>query len=106
MHELYLYELTESTISYGLISRRTFNYYKDIKLLTLQIKDYPDYQPRFFTWNRKYKWIGSPHHNVYNAPEPVKINKDIIHYEKEGKNRKELERQWSTMQQNTRRIYA
>jgi len=101
----YLPELAGNGTQYGLISRRTFNYYDDIGDPEKQIKDYPDRQPRFFTWNRKYKWIGSPHHNVYNAPEPTMIDKDIIHYEKEGKDRKALEQQWTAMQMNSRKIY-
>jgi hypothetical protein len=101
----YLPMLLESNIEYGVISRRTFSYYKDITDPHKQIKDYPDWQPRFFTWNRKFKWIGSPHHNVYNAPDPVRIQKDIIHFEKEGKDRGLLEMQWAKMHIATKRIY-
>ena len=102
----YLGALAERDIKYGLISRRTFNYYEDIKNPGKQIKDYPDYQPRCFTWNRRYKWVGSPHHNLYNVPEPVKIDKDIIHFEKEGKDRDALERQWADMDKKTKEIYT
>jgi ADP-heptose:LPS heptosyltransferase len=102
----YLPELAESTIAYGLISRKTFNYYSDITEESKRIKDYPDWQPRFFTWNRRFKWIGSPHHAIYNTPEPVMIQKDIIHFEKENKDRDALENKWATMQAKTRAIYA
>ena len=102
----YLYILAETEIHYGLISRRTFDYYKDIDNPKKQIKDYPDWQPRFFTWDRRYKWIGSPHHAVYNVPEPTMIQKDIIHFEKEGKDRDALERKWAKMQKETMKIYA
>ncbi len=107
-HELaqHLPVLIESNIDYGLISRRTFSFYDDINDPTKQIKDYPDYQPRFFKWNKEYKWIGSPHHEVYNCPDPVMIDKDIIHFESEGKNRVALERQWSTMQKASQEVYA
>lgn len=102
----YLYELAESNIVYGRISRRTFKMYADINDKTKQIKDYPDYQPRFYTWDRKFKWVGSPHHNIYNVPNPVKINKDIIHFEAEGKNREALEAEWSKMNKKTKVIYG
>jgi hypothetical protein len=101
----YLPELCGNGVKHGIISRRTFNFYNDISDPKKQIKDYPDYQPRFFTWNRRYKWIGSPHHNVYNAPDPIRVNKDIIHFEKEGKDRVALERQWAAMSAKTRDIY-
>jgi ADP-heptose:LPS heptosyltransferase len=101
----YLDELANSRIEYGVVSRRTFNYYSDIGDREKQIKDYPDYQPRFFTWNRRFKWVGSPHHKVYNVPEPVRIDRDIIHYEKEGKDRRALEKQWAAMQAKSRRVY-
>jgi ADP-heptose:LPS heptosyltransferase len=104
--EGYLPVLAESSIDYGLISRKTFNYYKDINDPGKAIKDYPDWQPRFFTWHRKYKWVGSPHHAIYNTPDPVFIEKDIIHFEKEGKDRDALEKKWAEMQQKTREIYA
>lgn len=102
----YLYEFVDSKIDYGQVSRRTFNYYADIRDLNKAIKDYPDYQPRLFTWNRKFKWACSPHHQVYNAPAPFKVNKDIIHFEKEGKDRDALEKQWSEMQAKTREVYG
>ena len=101
----YLPALAESNIEYGLISRRTFDYYKDITDKTKQIKDYPDYQPRFYTWNRRFKWLGSPHHNLYNVPDPVKIDKDIIHFEAEGKDRDALERRWAKMDAATKKVY-
>lgn len=102
----YLPTLAESEISYGLLSRRTFDYYNDINDPTKQIKDYPDYQPRFFTWQKHFKWVGSPHHNIYNCPEPIKINKDIIHFEKEAKDRNALENKWAIMEKATKEIYA
>ncbi len=102
----YLQELAESNIEYGVISRRTFDYYKDIDDPNKRIKDYPDYQPRFFTWNRHFKWAQSPHHQVYNCPKPTQINKDIIHFEKEGKDRDALEKTWSEMQIKTRKVYG
>jgi ADP-heptose:LPS heptosyltransferase len=93
----YLPVLAESSIDYGIISRRTFDYYKDIEDPAKRIKDYPDWQPRFYTWNRKYKFVGGAHHITLNCPEPVKIQKDIIHFEKEGKDRTKLESQWACM---------
>lgn len=101
----YLGMFVEDTIQYGLLSRRTYDYYEDINNPTKQIKDYPDWQPRLFTWNRKFKWVGSPHHMLYNAPNPVQIKKDIIHFEKEGKDRDALEAKWAKMQKATQEIY-
>jgi ADP-heptose:LPS heptosyltransferase len=101
-----LYALVESHIIYGLLSRRTFNYFDDINDPEKQIKDYPDWQPRFFTWNRRFKWVGSPHHALLNAPDPAKIQKDIIHFEREGKDRDALEDKWAKMQKATKEIYG
>ncbi len=84
-------------IHYGLISRRTFNYYSDINDPSKAIKDYPDYQPRFYKWNRQFKFVGGAHHITLNCPKPIKIDKDIIHFEKEGKDRDKLEKQWAKM---------
>ena len=102
----YLPILIESKSEFGVISRRTFNYYADINDYSKRIKDYPDWQPRFFIWNRKMKWVGSPHHNIYNVSLPIRIQKDILHFEKEGKDRDALEKQWSKMQAKTKEVYA
>jgi len=102
----YLPVLAESNIEYGVISRRTFKYYNDINDPEKQIKDYPDWQPRFYTWNRRFKFVGSPHHQTYNVPEPVKIKRDIIHFECEGKNRDALEKKWARMHHETKKIYS
>ena len=104
--ECYLPELIEGNVDYGLLSRRTFDYYDDITDPLKQIKDYPDWQPRFFTWNKKFKWVGSPHHEVYNVPPPIKIKRDIVHFEKEGKDRVALESKWSEMQKKTKEVYG
>ena len=101
----YLYEFAESNIEFGELSRRTYSYYKDINNPMMQIKHYPDYQPRLFTWDRRFKWVGSPHHQIYNAPPSVKINKDIIHFESEGKDRVALELQWAEMNRKTKEVY-
>ena len=102
----YLQEFAESKSVYETPSRRTFNFYADIGDLNKAIKDYPDYQPRMFKWDRRFKWVGSPHHQIYNVPIPKKINKDIIHFEKEGKDRDALEKQWSEMQAKTKEVYG
>ena len=102
----YLPMLADSNIEYGLISRRTFNLYSDINDESKQIKDYPDFQPRFYKWNRKFKFVGSPHHLTLNVPASVKIQKDIIHFEAEGKDRAALEKQWATMQAASRKVYG
>lgn len=95
--EEYLPFLCETDIQYGFISRRTFNLFEDTKYPERQIKDYPDYQPRFYKWDRQYKFVGCAHHITLNCPKPVKIDKDIIHFEKEGKNREDIEKQWENM---------
>jgi hypothetical protein len=102
----YLPVLTETHAEHIALSRRTFQYFDDIDDPNKQIKDYPDYQPRFFIWKKWFKWVGSPHHNIYNCSAPEKIRKDIIHFECEGKDRGALERKWSKMQKKTRRVYA
>lgn len=102
----YLPLILESNIEYGQLSRKTFNYYADITDISKQIKDYPDYQPRVFTWQRTFKWAGSPHHELYNAPAPVRIKKDILHFEKEGKDRNELEKKWLVMQKKSAEVYG
>jgi len=94
----YLPAFVCSDIVYGLLSRRTFDYFNDINDPVKQIKDYPDWQLRLFTWDKKFKWVGSPHHNVYNVPHPVRIKKDIIHFEKEAKDRNALEMKWSKIE--------
>jgi ADP-heptose:LPS heptosyltransferase len=93
----YLGYLVNSSIEYGLVSRRTFDYYKDITNPAKQIKDYPDWQPRFYTWNKRFKFVGGAHHQTLNVPQPINIQKDIIHFEKEGKDRNALEKQWANM---------
>lgn len=96
-----------SNIEYGLLSRRTFNYYNDAIHNTNQIKDYPDWQPRLYTWRHKYKFIKSPHHITINTPQqPIKIQKDILHFERENKNRDLLEKEWSTMWDATKEVYG
>lgn len=104
LHE-FLFEFAESNIEFGELSRRTFAYYKDIHNPMMQIKHYPDYQPRLFTWDRRFKWVGSPHHQIYNTPPSVKVNKDIIHFESEGKDRAALEMQWAAMDKKTKEVY-
>jgi ADP-heptose:LPS heptosyltransferase len=102
----YLPVLCETNTPYMLLSRRTFKYFNDIDDPSKQIKDYPDWQPRFFKWDRRFKWVGSPHHNIYNAPNPTKMRKDIIHFECEGKDRAKLEGEWSAMQKKTMEVYG
>jgi ADP-heptose:LPS heptosyltransferase len=101
----YLPELANSNIEFAEISRRTYKYYADINDNRKRIKDYPDWQPRYYIWNKKYKFVGSPHHQTLNTPPPVKIQKDIIHFEREGKDRDALEKQWANMQKKTIEIY-
>jgi ADP-heptose:LPS heptosyltransferase len=102
----YLFMFAESRIDFATPSRRTFNYFADIKDPSKRVKDYPDYQPRLFTWNRKFKWVGSPHHAVLNTPNPVRVDKDIIHFEREGKDRDALELKWAEMNNRTKEVYG
>lgn len=94
----YLETLAHVAFPFGLISRRTFDYYADIGNPKKQIGQYPDYQPRFYIWDWKFKFVRGAHHVTLNTPEPVQIAKDIIHFHSEGKNRPALERQWAGMQ--------
>jgi ADP-heptose:LPS heptosyltransferase len=102
----YLPVLAESGYCHVELSRRTYEYYEDIIDPTKQILHYPDWQPRFFTWKRNYKWVGSPHHKIYNVVADAKIQKDILHFQCEGKNRKDLERRWAEMDVKTKEVYG
>jgi ADP-heptose:LPS heptosyltransferase len=101
----HLYYIAEHCPQYGLLSRKTFKFYADINDPQKTIKDYPDYQPRLYRWRKEYKFVGSPHHRTLNTPQPVKIQKDIIHFEEEGKDRKALENKWSMMWTASQKIY-
>jgi len=102
--ELYewLYEFAESNIDYGLLSRRTYLHYSDAVNGINQIKNYPDWQPRLYTWNKKYKFVNGAHHITINTPDPMRIQKDILHFEAENKDRDKIERQWAGMMQGVR----
>ena len=93
----YLPVLCEAEYRFAEISRRTFDYYADINDISKRIKDYPDWQPRFYIWDRKFKFVGGAHHITLNCPQPEKIQKDIIHFEKEGKARDIIDKQWASM---------
>jgi hypothetical protein len=82
---------------YGLVYRKTFNYYADINDESKRIKDWPDPQPRYYIWDWSYKFVGGAHHRTLNVPQHFIIDKPIIHFEKEGKDRDALECQWSSM---------
>ena len=104
----YLPELAENCPDYALIARKTFDYYDDIKDENKRIKDWPDYQPRVYRWKREYKFINGAHHRTINTPQPIKLPLSmwIIHFEKEGKDRDALEKQWSMMMAGIRAINA
>jgi hypothetical protein len=93
-------------IVYGELSRRTYKYFDDISDPGKRIKDYPDWQPRLYTWSHNFKFVGSPHHKTLNVPPPVRIRRDIIHFECEGKNRPALETQWAGMWEKSKAVYA
>lgn len=93
-----------SNIVYGELSRRTFNFYADIKNSAKQIKNYPDWQPRLYTWDHRFKFVGSPHHRTLNVPPVVRVQKDIIHFEREGKDRDALEAKWATMWKTSKEL--
>ncbi len=100
----YLGVLAEQTEHrYGLISRMTFNRFADITDKSKRIKDYPDFQPRYYIWDRRYKFVGGAHHVTVNVPPAWKIERDILHFEKEGKDRDALEMQWKTQMEGVRR---
>jgi ADP-heptose:LPS heptosyltransferase len=102
----YLPVLCEAQFHYGIISRRTYKYYADITNPDKQIKDYPDWQPRFYRWRHEFKFVGGAHHRTLNVPDPQKIQKDIIHFECEGKDRGKLEGQWAKQMAGCREVYA
>ena len=94
----YLYYLTECKDGFIQLSRRTFDKYEDSLHPERQILNFPDWQPRVFCgWKHNYKWFRSPHHIMLNCPQPKNVDKAIIHCQGEGKNRVELEKQWTDM---------
>lgn len=90
--------------AYGLVHRRTFAFYADINDPSKQIKNFPDPQPRYYIWDEKFKFVGGAHHRTLNVPAPFMIDKPIIHFEREGKDREAIEAQWSGMMSEVRRI--
>jgi ADP-heptose:LPS heptosyltransferase len=102
----YLSYLAANCPDYGLVSRRTFKYYADINDTSKQIKNYPDLQPRIYKWDKRYKFTNGAHHHTLNCPEPVKVMKDILHFECEGKDREAIEKQWSQMMDGVRMYNA
>jgi glycosyltransferase involved in cell wall biosynthesis len=93
----YISYLAANCPDYGLISRRTFRMYDDINDPKKRIGQYPDFQPRIFKISQKYKFVHGAHHQTLNCPEPIKIMKDIIHFQDENGRREEIEKQWSEM---------
>jgi glycosyltransferase involved in cell wall biosynthesis len=88
---------------YGLVYRKTFNYFADINDDSKRIKDWPDPQPRYYVWDWSFKFVGGAHHITLNVPPHFIIDKPILHFEKEGKNRDDLESQWSNMMNGVRK---
>jgi hypothetical protein len=101
----YLPYLVENCPDYGLVARKTFNFYNDINDEDKRVKDWPDMQPRIWKWNEKYKFVGGAHHRTLNCPEPIKLSVDkyILHFEKENGKRENLEKQWSTMMKGVKK---
>lgn len=89
---------------FGLIYRRTFNYYNEINDISKAIKDWPDPQPRYYIWDWKFKFVGGAHHRTLNTPQPFMIDKPILHFEKEGKDRNKLEKQWAKMMEGVKAV--
>jgi glycosyltransferase involved in cell wall biosynthesis len=101
-----LHKLLNFTTRYVELSRKTYLKYDDAVKDICRIKDYPDWQPRFFIWEHRYKWIRSPHHVILNAADPFRQQWDILHFEGENKDRAGLEMKWKTMHDNTMRYYG
>jgi len=88
---------------YGLVYRKTFNYFADINDDSKRIKDWPDPQPRYYIWDWSFKFVGGAHHRTLNVPPHFIIDKPILHFEKEGKSRDDLESQWKDMMDGVRK---
>lgn len=97
------YLANQTAYRFGLVYRRTFNYYNEINDPSKAIKDWPDPQPRYYIWDWKYKFVGGAHHRTMNCPEPFMIDKPILHFEKESGKRDDMEKQWASMMQGVRK---
>jgi len=65
-------------------------------VISHQIGQYPDYQPRLIRKTPYVYWINSPHHVLYGWRDQVFVQADIIHYEKDdGRDRFRIEKQWA-----------
>ena len=93
----------------GLISRRTFDlmrypespfcmYEPDgFPILSNQIGQFPDWQPRLIKRQVEHHWVNSPHHVLYGIKEQIQMDVEahIIHYEKDdARHRERIEKKW------------
>jgi len=70
-------------------------------IISHQIGQYPDYQPRLIKKDPRLHWVNSPHHVMFGWPGMVQgnIDADIIHYEKDDyRDRLRIERKWARAQ--------
>ena len=66
-------------------------------LISHQIGQFPDYQPRIIRRALAMHWINSPHHQLYGYESQYNLNDDcyFIHYEKEdSRDRIAIEKKW------------
>lgn len=96
---------------YICLSRRTFkNYNGAVKYFnildrTKQHLNYPDYQPRIYTNDRYLKFFRSPHHLTLNIGDPLNVDADILHYERdEQEKNKARDKQWNNFMDMGRKL--
>jgi len=93
----------------GNVSRRTVDVirYMDSPIAVLgsdgmpiisnQIGQYPDFQPRLIKKDYRMRWVNSPHHQLigWEKMSSTNIKADIIHYEKDDlRDRVRIEKKW------------
>jgi len=66
-------------------------------VISHQIHQYPDYQPRLIRKMPGIHWINSPHHVLFGYREQTSVQADILHFEKDdARDRERIEKQWAS----------
>lgn len=76
-------------------------------LVSHQIGEYPDFQPRIIKKSPNLHWINSPHHSLAGVKRHDFLEEgcDILHYEKEDlRDRYRIERKWAREQAVRKRL--
>lgn len=76
-------------------------------MISHQIGQYPDPQPRIIRRCPEHHWVNSPHHSLFGMKSSMMLPEgcDIIHYEKEdARDRLRIERKWAREQAVRKRL--